>query len=374
MAYVFLVMRWAAPLLIFLVVGCGPGPASGTHPSPTASQMATASPSPSPTSGATPSATPKPVALPLGIVVKDFIIDGGTTYTINLVGVDGRVAATATGRKRSKPAGTFVQMSSISASSTRLYYLDGDSSVMYLRPDGTSGAATTISVDTNSAAAFAVSPDDSRIAVAVITYPYPARTRIYVEDLAGGGHHVDLFSSGTVLEWPVGWHQGHLVIAVGANSAPQNSFDGFIYASSGYHVADASTGTRLATICDGYLASVPPVPAGTVCANYPQFVVSDWSGTTRPAPADQGCNGGALSTDGSMIADCQGSPAVVTLVVLDGTQIATQYSGTPVGWIDNMHLVLSASNSDLSIVDARAFTKTPIQAQGFFAGTIPGAL
>ncbi|HEX9094838.1 MAG TPA: hypothetical protein VF990_01925 [Candidatus Dormibacteraeota bacterium] len=366
-------MRRAAPLLVFLVVSCGTGPLSGSHPSPTASQTATAGASPSPTIAATPTASPKPVALPLGVVVKDFI-DGGPNYTVNLVGLDGRVAATATGRKRSKPAGFLVQMSNISVSSTRLYYLDGDSSVMFLRPDGTSGAATTIAVDSNSAAAFAVSPDDSRIAIAVITYPYPAKTRIYVEDLAGGGHHVDLFSSGTVLEWPVGWHQGHLVIAVGINAPPQQSFDGFWYAFSGYHIADASTGTRLATICDGYGASVPPVPAGAVCANYPKFEVSDWSGATRPAPADEGCNGGALSPDGSMIADCQGSPAVVTLVVLDGTQIATQFSGTPVGWIDNTHLVLSASNSDLSIVDARAFTRTPIQAQGFFAGTIPGGL
>jgi hypothetical protein len=367
-------MRWAAPLLFVLIVGCGPGPVSNSHPSPSALQTATAGASPSPTSGASPSATPKSAALPLGIVVKDFIIDGGTTYTINLVGVDGKVAATATGRKRSQPGGILVQMPSVSASNSRLYYLDGDSSVMFLKPDGTSGAATTISVDSNSAAVFAVSPDDSRIAVAVITFPFPAKTRIYVEDLTGGGHHVDLFSSGTVLEWPVGWHQGHLVIAVGANAHPQNSYDGFVYGYSGYHVADASTGTRLATVCDGYIASVPPVPAGTVCANYPKFLVSDWSGTTRPAPADQGCNGGALSPDGSMIADCQGSPAVVTLVVVDGTQIATQYSGTPVGWIDSTHLVLSASNSDLSIIDARAFTKTPIQAQGFFAGTIPGAL
>jgi len=314
------------------------------------------------------------VRLPLGVVVKDFIIDGGATYSISLVGVDGRVAASATGRKRGKPAGILVQMPSVSASSTRLYYLDGDSSVMFLKPDGTSGAATTIAVDSNSAAVFSVSPDDSRIAVAVITFPYPAKTRIYVEDLTGGGHHTDLFSSGSVLEWPVGWHQGHLVIAVGINTPPQNAFDGFIYAFSGYHVADASTGTRLATICDGYLAAVPPVPAGTVCAKYPNFLVSDWSGTTRPAPADEGCNGGALSPDGAMIADCQGSPAVVTLVVQDGTQIATQYSGTPVGWIDSTHVVLSAANSDLSIVDARAFTKTPIQAQGFFAGAIPGTL
>jgi hypothetical protein len=367
-------MRWAAPLLIVLAVSCGPGSGSSSHPSPTASPTATAGASPSPTSGASPSATPTSAALPLGVVVKDFIIDGGTTYTVNLVGVDGRVAATAAGKKRSQPGGILVQMPSVSESNSRLYYLDGDSSVMFLKPDGTTGVATTISVDAKSAAVFSVSPDDSRIAVAVITYPYPATTRIYVEDLTGGGHHVDLFSSTSVLEWPVGWHQGHLVIAVGLNVAPQNAYDGFIYGFSGYHVADASTGTRIATICNGYIASVPPVPAGTVCAKYPDYLVSDWSGTTRPAPPDQGCGGGALSPDGSMIADCQGSPAVVTLVVQGGTQIATQFSGAPVGWIDSTHVVLSAANGDLSMVDTRAFTKIPIQAQGFFGGTIPGAL
>src|SRR5258708_29551945 len=159
--------------------------------------------------------------------------------------------------------------------------------------DRTSGAGTTISVDSSPAAVFAVSPDDSRIAVAVITFPFPAKTRIYVEDLTGGGHHIDLFSSGTVLEWPVGWHQGHLVIAVGANAHPQNSYDGFIYGYSGYHVADASTGTRLATVCEGYIAYVPPVPAGTVCAHYPTFLVSASSGTTPPPPADPGCTCGA---------------------------------------------------------------------------------
>ena len=312
--------------------------------------------------------------LPLGVVVKDFIIDGAPTYSISLVGLDGNVAATAVGHKRSQPGGILVQMPNISASNSRLYYLDGDSSVMFLRPDGTTGSATTISVDSNSAAVFAVSPDDSRIAVAVITFPYPAKTRIYVEDLTGGAHHVDLLSSTTVLEWPVGWHEGHLVIAVGVNAPPQNAWDGFIYGYRGYHVADASTGTRLATICDGYDASDPPVPAGTVCANSSSSVVSDWSGATRPAPVDVGCAGGALSPDGSMIADCQDNPRVVTFVVSDGTRIATQYSGTPVGWIDNTHVVLRANNSDLSVVDARAFTMTPVQAQGFFGGTIPGAL
>src|SRR5258708_15491096 len=153
--------------------------------------------------------------------------------------------------------------------------------------DRTSGAGTTISVDSSPAAVFAVSPDDSRIAVAVITFPFPAKTRIYVEGLAGGGHHIDLFSSGTVLEWRVGWHQGHLVIAVGANAHPQNSYDGFIYGYSGYHVADGSTGTRLATVCEGYIASVPPGPAGPVRSTPPQLPVAHVRGTPAPPAADQ---------------------------------------------------------------------------------------
>src|SRR5260370_26596792 len=108
-----------------------------------------------------------------------------------------------------------------------------------------------------------------------------------------------------------------MVIAVGMNTAPQNAFDGFIYASSGYHVADASTGTRLATICDGYMASAPPVPAGTVCGHYPNYQVSAWSGTTRPAPADHRCGGGALSPDSAMIAHRPGRPTLVTLLFYD---------------------------------------------------------
>ena len=127
-------------------------------------------------------------------------MEGGTTYTVSLVGLDGRVAATASGAKRSRPAGVFVQMPNLSASSSRLYFLDGDSKVMFLRPDGTTGLATTIPLASSSAAVFAVSPDDTRIAVAILTFPFPAKTRIYVENLSGGGNHIELFSSATVIE------------------------------------------------------------------------------------------------------------------------------------------------------------------------------
>ena len=367
-------MRWATPILALALIGCGAGGGpSSSRPSPTPSASASSAPSGSPT--VSPSASPTgPAALPLGVVVKDFIIDGGANYSVSLVGVNGRVAATASGRKRGQPAGVLVQMPSISASNSRLYYLDGDSTVMFLMPDGTTGTATTVSVDSNSAAVFSVSPDDSRIAVAVITFPYPAKTRIYVEDVQGAGHHIELFSSNTVLEWPVGWHEGHLVIAVGLNAHPQNAWDGFIYGYKGYHLADAATGTRLATICDGFTASNPPVAAGTVCTNGTNYEVSDWSGATRAAPADNGCGGGVLSPDGSLIADCQGSSRTITLVARDGTQIGTQNSGIPLGWIDSTRLVITTADLDMSIVDTRAFTTTHVQAQGFFGGAIPGGL
>lgn len=323
-------------------------------------------------------ASPNPVtlgALPLAILVKDFLVEGGPTYTASLVGLDGRVSATATGSKRSHPT-TLIQMPSISASDTRLYYLDGDSKVMYLRPDGQSGLATTIPVDTNSAAVFAVSPDDTRIAVAILTFPYPAKTRIYVEDLAGGGNHVELFSSTTSIEWPVGWHQGHLVIGVGANARPQNAWEGFEWAYEGYHVADATTGDRIATVCPGYgTFSTPPVPAGTMCVRSPKYEVSDWNGATRPIPQDAGCGGGALSPDGSLVADCQGNPRTATLVAVDGSMKTTPYAADALGWVDANHVVVHQdADSSNAILDVSSLLLVQTGAKGFFAGTIPGRL
>jgi hypothetical protein len=367
-------MRWAVPTLAALVVGCGGG-GGGSTPSPTPVATPSAASSPSAT------ASPSPVTiatLPLAVVVKDFLVQGGTTYTLNLVGTDGRVAASVTAAKRSQPDGILVQMPNISASNTRVYYLDGDSKVMALRLDGTTGLATTISVDTHSAAVFAVSPDDTRIAVAVITFPYPARTRIYVEDLNGGGHHVDIFSSSSVVEWPVGWHQGHVVIGVGLNAHPQNAYEGYDYADQGYHVADAANGNRLATVCGGLSSFRAPVAAGVVCAKSPSdYEVSDWTGTTRTtSTSDTGCGGGALSPDGLLVADCTASPRTITLLARDGTTVTTAIAASPAGWMDSNHLVVQSNTTDsaLSVVDVRALSVTPIQVQGFFGGAIPGGL
>ena len=337
-------------------------------------------------------------ALPLGVVVKDFLVEGGSTYSVSLVGLDGRVATTATAAKRSRPAGVAVQMPSVSASNSRLYYLDGDSKVMYLLPSGAKGLATSIAIDSSSAAVFAVSPDDARIAVGVITFPYPAKTRIYVEDLAGGGHHVELFSSGDVIEWPAGWHQGQLVVAVGLNRAPLwDAYEGFLYGINGYHVVDAGTGARMATVCDGSLyfppfvpGLGPPGPAGAVCVSGSSCAKSNWNGVTRDVSCDTRGRAPVLAPDGGMVGFCGHEvPAVIFWVIGDSSPQPTPYRGCPAGWIDATHVVVIGLDGSLGVMqlnrrsspsggqlplDVDHLVVVPIHAKGFFAGTIPGEL
>lgn len=308
-----------------------------------------------------------------GIVVKDFLVEGGATYSISLVRSDGGVQASVTANKRSRPNGFLVQESNISASNSRVYFLDGDAKLDWLGPDGATGTVKPFPVDSSSAAIFAVSPDDSKIAVAILTYPLPIRTRIYVEDLYGAGNHVELFSSSSVVEWPVGWHQGRLVIGLGVNAAPQNAWEGFAYTNGGYHVANPANGTRLATICPNGNTGGPPSPAGTVCQSNSTYLVSDWTGATHAVPIGDQCRAGVLSPDGLLVADfC--TNGLVRLVTNNGSVITTPYTATPLGWIDRLHVVEVAQSGQLSILNVQLMGITAINTQGFFAGSVPGSL
>ena len=103
--------------------------------------------------------------------------------------------------------------------------------------------------------------------------------------------------------------------------------------------------------------------------------MSDWSGVARVIQGDNGCGGGALSPDGSLIADCRGNPRTVALVTRDGSATPTSIGGAPAGWIDSNHVVIvKDTDSSLGILDSRSLALNPIQAQGFFAGSIPGGL
>jgi hypothetical protein len=366
-------MRCAAALLL-LIAACSPSGGAQSGAATSAPHQAT--PSPSATAIAT-------TAGPYAVIVKDFL-QGGLTYTVSLVATDGHVVASASPRKRTEA----VQMSNLSTSSTTLYYLDGDADIRSLRPDGTTALATHVALGPNQVAAFAVSPDNRRLAVAVLDYTrYPVGTRLYVEDLTGGGNHVELFSSKNVLEWPAGWHNGRLVIAIGLNAQPQNRYEGFMR-GHGYHIADAQTGTRLLSLCDQIDSFVPESPAGTVCVNAPNASVVTWDGASRSTPKDGTCGKwGPLSPAGVMAnrvkstADGGCTGGDLFLVRADGSQdtrpVATISSAE--GWMDENHLVVvadspPASSAIHSIVDVTTGVETPIRTDGFFAAALPGGL
>jgi hypothetical protein len=277
----------------------------------------------------------------------------------------------------------------VSTSKTTLYYLDGDSDIRYLRPEPfAKGIATHVALGPHQVAAFAVSPDDRRIAVSVLDYTrYPVSTRLYVEDLIGGGNHIELFSSPTVLEWPAGWHNGSLVMAIRRNFPPQNIGEWF-ERGHGYHIADAQTGTRLQSVCEGGDSFVPESPAGTLCSKDPDNSVASWDGAIRPLPKEGTCpaSWGPLSPEGVMakICDVRGTVILVTADGKEDPRPLAQQS-FPEGWIDSNHLVVVAltppySPADFvparSVVDIRTGVAATIQppGAGFFAAALPGGL
>jgi len=329
------------------------------------------------------------------VVVKNFLVEAGSTYTLSIVGTNGRVAASAIARKRTVPA---VQIGNLSTSATTVYYLDGDSNVRFLRPDRSTGLATHITLGSKQAAAFAVSPDDLRIAVSILDYRhYPVGTRLYVEDLHGGANHVELFDSPTVMEWPVGWHAGRLVMALGINEPPQQTFDGFATAF-GYHVVNAQDGTRLLSFCTGKDSYVPVSAGGAVCNDLQTGSVTSWDGRAHPLPlarkpdATSGnclligpvSPAGVIATNVASVAQggCGGGSGIflVTAAGGIGARPVTTHAA-PGGWIDATHLVVNSSsyttNSSfpvLSVVNVTTGASASIQAKGYFVAVLPGTL
>src|SRR5260370_11300388 len=198
--------------------------ASGHGPSPSASAppsaSATASAHPTATATSAPSSGPATLTGPYGILLRP--------GNLLLIKPDATVAATV---DLAPPSVVFCSSAQdgamepppVSASNTQVYFRDGDTKIRSVNlPSGATdlttvpGAPTTVSF-------FSVSPDDQRIAVVVedVSAATTISLRLYVEDLVGHGHHADIYTTtqpkgktGTTL-WPLGWHQGALVLAVG---------------------------------------------------------------------------------------------------------------------------------------------------------------
>lgn len=390
--------------LALVTAACGSAAQKTATPSPTSSSSAAATATGSASSSVTPTSSPSsgPVSF-LGILIA---FSNGTGpqsagYDLTLVTIDGRVAAKVHAAVRSfihtpgsGPGAAAIDLPEVSASSTRVYYLDGDQDVRYVRADGSGGLATKVPGTTTAHAAFAVTPDDRRIAVSVLDYATsPPTLHLYAEDL-GGANHAEIFSSKTAWVWPVGWHQGRLVLA--ATGAPPFTQQGIAfnpYDAPEYHVVDAVSANRLATIGSGdYQTGCQPLgvltAAGTACyhrtataggAGY--FSTLDWTGklgSLRMATDTWGIAG--IAPSGTSLAGCC-SPGGTAWI--DNFQ--TNVQGSPQDWpcfIDVANILFGflypGPNQHPQIVNARRNMDgmVPIQvpASGFCAGVFPAAL
>jgi len=366
-------MRALALLVAATLLGisCGQPSGSSSAHSPSPSARTSASSAASPSSA--------PTAADYGLILSAGILD--------MVAPNGSVGPTATVAAPSVRSCTggaaAVVQPPVSATADKVYFRDGDTKIRYLTPSGQTGDATTVPGASGVVSFFSVSPDDQRIAVLVedLSAQTTISLKLYVEDLIGGAHHVDIYSTttpngdaGTTL-WPMGWHQGLLVLAV----VKACTFQPAGLSPSEWHVSDAGTAARKVTIGGNCILSYWPSPAGVACVDNGtnlQAAVYDWSGkVTASIPIASSDYQSSLSASGGRIffatGQGVGAPAPATRVFTVG---AGQLGGTVAGhaaclFIDESHLLAPDA-----VIAIPAGAVTPLPASGVCAGHFPGGL
>lgn len=284
----------------------------------------------------------------------------------------------------------------VSATRDKVFFRDGDAVIRYLTPDGRTGDVTTVPSGPNLVSFFSVSPDDLRIAVVVVDLSNvqsaeqriaagqisadSIKLRLYVEDLQGGGHHADIYSTtwtnkqgGINTLWPMGWHSGQLVLAL----MRAYSFEGTPPPGE-WHVADASTADRLASIGGGNCSlGFWPSPAGAACADWtkPQAGIYDWTGTlTATVPSENFGTDPELSPSGQLWSLTNGGglgdPSPVTRIASVAGGPATVVKGHMAClWIDDSNWMAR----DAVVAFPSGVVKA-LPAKGQCAGRFPGGL
>lgn len=366
----------AALLLVVMCAACGGGANSTAGHSPASSTGGQPSPKADATSSGNPSPSAAPVSVPYGVLVGN---QAGSTYSVSLVATSGRIAATA---EVSTPAavscgttaGAVVPLP-VSTSDSRAYFLDAQGAVHFLSPDGATGKSTTVPAATPlRRSMFAVSPDDQRIAVVVADYSATqASTRLYVEDLNGGGHRVDIFSeSGTRSLWPVGWRGSTSLVLAVVPSCTQGGGP-FCCGMQELHVVDPATGARRFTLGSTATCVIAgaPSPAGALCEkrDFTQATVLNWTaGTVR-----------TLTLSGPAFAYLSPGGGTVAMVDQTGTSFTIGASAIPgmfaCTWLDDQHVMSGGDpQHQPRIADVATGDLTPVPAQGDCGGRIPGGL
>jgi hypothetical protein len=288
-----------------------------------------------------------------------------------------------------------VQPPAVSASNDEVYFRDGDTKISEVVPPGSAADVTTVPGGTTTVSFFSVSPDDLRIAVLVedLSGATTIGLRLYVEDLRGGGHHADIYTASTPKGkagstlWPMGWHQGALVLAV----VPACTFEPAGLAPSEWHVASASNASRIATIrANNCTLSYWPSAAGVGCSDANGVTtLFDWTGkilsVTGPGSTGSGYSQTSISPAGNSILFATGAgpgapPPATGIVQLGPGPYATVPGHAACIWVDEDHLLAPDA-----VIQFPAETPGNLQvtatvaplaatASGICAGRFPGGL
>ena len=297
----------------------------------------------------------------------------GANYVLSLVGVDAKVVA---GSQVSLPGVVRCgqQLGSVpvpvSTSNRAAYYMDASGAVRWISPVAKSGdPVITLPAGPSTRSVFAVAPDDSQIAVAVIDFASGGTTtRLFVDDLTAGGAHKLIFTeTGLSTLWPIGWHGGDLVVAKVTACTDGNG--PACCQQQELHVVNAATAARKYTIggptC---VIAGPPSAGGAVCENsgFTQANEVNWTGGTFKSREITGPTEALISPDSQSLAMVTNNDTNLSYTIIIGVQSCE--------WIDSSHLLSGGDAQSQPKVAVPNGKITPVSATGYCAGRIPGAL
>jgi hypothetical protein len=401
-----------------LVAACTLGE-GGARPTPQVYVGQSASPTPT---------AAAPVPSNSALAVYDGLTRDGNGHVVYLVAVrpddTARVlaiaaAAARTGFQASPCAGytpgglctgALAVLPYLSTSKTTIYFLDGDSTLRAMAKDGSVTKTGSLPGSARARVAFAVSPDDQRIAVAVIDYSVPSVSEnLYVDNLRGGARIDMLTATKAPYYWPVGWHGGKIVLASGP--AYGGWADANPSGASGYSLLDPTAGAQPAAVGPGDCVPTGSLTtAGTACISKPgskclsqdrvhntQYYVAclrrlDWNGVETVFPLyiseftqSMATLHSALSTDGRAIVTDELFLAMEpganglggyetrydTLQSQAGTvpnHILSLPADSGIGWIDPHHVSMMFINPASTTAYQRIYW---LAADYMYAGNVP---
>lgn len=371
-------------VLVILVAGCGGASNTGSSNSGSRTLPASAARP----QGASPPAAASPSTQYSG-GSYGLLLAGGQ---LDLVSADGKVAAAVPVAQSSlvpqacgMGAGAWT-LPAVSASNSYVYFRDGDTKIRMVVPPSTAVDVTTVPGGPTTVSGFSVSPDNQRIAVAVESFsgagPSQAAVislRLYVENLHGGGNHNDIyaitFAAGkpATMLWPMGWHQGRLILAVWAAC----TFESVPYPRA-WHVVDSTTAIRQVSIGDANcIPSIWPSPAGVACLEVAapgHVLLYDWSGKLVSSLTTDTGAATAVSPSGDLLAIGNGgglgnTSPTTTMLKLDGSGVVTSPGHMGCLWIDENDVLASDA-----VIAYPSGVATAVALDGRCAGRFPGGL